>query len=88
MRVDQVGAVMEIPLTVTVVYASGAVEDHLLKLGQASTTVDLPVTGAVRAVEVNRDEQALVVVDRGQVPRTSALDPTVNSEASLRLGPP
>jgi len=87
-RVDQTGPAMDIPLTVTVVYASGATEDHLVKLSQASTQVDLPVTGPVRAVEVNRDEQALVVVDRGQVPRTRAPDAAVDSEASLRLGPP
>jgi hypothetical protein len=86
-RIDQVGPVMEVPLTVSVIYASGASDDHLVRLQEASTSVDLPVTAAVRSVEVNRDEQALVVVDRGQPPRTR-VEPSVNSEASLRYGPP
>ena len=68
-RIDQLGPVMDVPVTVSVVYASGATEDHLVKLSQGSTFVQLPASGPVRGVELNRDEQALVVVERGAAPR-------------------
>jgi hypothetical protein len=84
-RVEQAGpTIMEIPLTVTIVYASGATEDHLVKVSEATTTIELPASGTVKAVELNRDDQALVVVERGAVPRTrSSSEPSGNS-ASLR----
>jgi hypothetical protein len=87
-RIDQLATVMEIPVTLTVIYANGGTEDHLVKLDQATTMVDLRVTGPVRSVELNRDEQALVIVERGPVPRTRTVDPTVNSEAAMRIRPP
>ena len=37
-RIDQIGPVMDVPVTVSVVYASGAIEDHLVKL---SAGIDL-----------------------------------------------
>ena len=70
MRIDQIGPVMDVPVTVSVVYASGAIEDHLVKLSQGSTFVQLPASGPVRGIELNRDEQALIVVERGTAPRT------------------
>ncbi len=33
-RIDQLGPVMDVPVTVSIVYASGATEDHLVKLSQ------------------------------------------------------
>ena len=69
-RIDQLGPVMDVPVTVSVVYASGATDDHLVKLSQGSTFVQLPASGPVRGVELNRDEQALIVVERGAAPRT------------------
>ena len=60
-RIDQIGPVMDVPVTVSVVYASGATDDHLVKLSQGSTFVQLPATGPVRGIELNRDEQALIV---------------------------
>ena len=83
-RIDQLGTVMDIPVTLTVIYANGTTEDHLAKLDQGTTMLDLRVTGPVRSVELNRDEQALVIVERGPAPRTRAVDPTVNSEAAMR----
>ena len=73
-RIDQLGPVMDVPVTVSVVYASGATDDHLVKLSQGSTFVQLPATGQVRGIELNRDEQALIVVERGSGPRGRAGD--------------
>ena len=63
-RVEQLGAPMDVPVTVTVTYASGASEDHLVKLSQPVTDLQFPAAAAVRSVELNRDDQALVIVER------------------------
>ena len=73
-RLDQIGPVMDVPVTVSVIYASGAIEDHLVKLSQGSTFVQLPASGPVRGIELNRDEQALIVVERGNGARSRAGD--------------
>jgi peptidase M1-like protein len=84
-RIEQLGpSMMDVPLTVSVVYASGAAEDHLVKLREATTTVDLPATAPVKAVELNRDDQALVVVERGTPPRTRSSSEPSGNRASLR----
>jgi hypothetical protein len=86
-RIDQLGPVMDVPVTVSVVYASGATEDHLVKLSNGSTFVQLPASGPVRAVELNRDDQALLVVERGAPPRTGASDGVSNNQALQQLKP-
>jgi len=82
-RIDQLGPVMDVPVTVSVVYASGATDDHLVKLSEGSTFVQLPASSPVRGIELNRDEHALVVVERGAAPRTRTGEP-VNSSAVLQ----
>ena len=84
-RIDQLGPVMDVPVTVSVVYASGAIEDHLVKLSQGSTFVQLPASGPVRGIELNRDEQALIVVERGAAPRSRTGDPMSSSKAVPQL---
>ena len=85
LRIDQMAAApMEIPVTVTLVYQSGAAEDHLVKLSKPLTEVRLPLSGALRSVELNRDDQALVIVDRTPAPRTRVADPAGRSEAAAR----
>jgi hypothetical protein len=86
-QIDQLGPVMDVPLTVSVVYASGSSEDHLVKLTDQSTFVQLPVSGPVRAVELNRDDQALVVIERGAPSRTRTADPVSNSQALQQVKP-
>ncbi len=86
-RIDQLGPVMDVPVTVSVVYASGAVEDHLVRLSDGSTFVQLPASGPVRSIELNRDEQALVVVERGAPPRTRGTDPVSNNQALQQVKP-
>ena len=84
-RVDQLGPVMDVPVTVSVIYASGASDDHLVKLSQGSTFVQLPASGPVRGIELNRDEQALIVVERGAAPRTRTGDPMSSSKSVPQL---
>jgi hypothetical protein len=86
-RIEQLGPAMDVPVTVSVVHASGAIEDHLVKLSQASTIVELPASGPVRGVELNRDEQALVVVERGSPSRTRIERPG-DSQALQQVKPP
>jgi hypothetical protein len=86
-RIDQLGPVMDVPVTVSVVYASGAADDHLVKLKDGSTFVQLPVSGPVRSLELNRDEQALVVVERGTPPRTRTGEPVSNNQALQQVKP-
>jgi hypothetical protein len=86
-RIDQIGPVMDVPVTVSVVYASGASDDHLVKLDDGTTFVQLPVSGPVRSLELNRDDQALVVIERGPPPRTRTGDPVSNSQALQQTKP-
>ena len=86
-RIDQLGPVMDVPVTVSVIYPSGAAEDHLVKLSEGSTFVTLPASGPVRSIELNRDEQALVVVERGAAPRTRGADPVSNNQVLQQVKP-
>jgi hypothetical protein len=86
-RIDQIGPVMDVPVTVSVVYASGGSDDHLVKLDEGTTFVRLPVSGPVRSLELNRDDQALVVIERGPPPRTRTGDPVSNSQTLQQTKP-
>ena len=86
-RIDQLGPVMDVPVTATIVYTSGATEDHLVKLADGSTFVQWPATGPVRAIELNRDDQALVIVERGAPPRTRTGKPVSNNQALQQIKP-
>ncbi len=61
---EQRGDVFDLPLTVTLQYASGQSEDLLVRLSAATTEVRFPLRGVLRSVEVNRDSAALVNVER------------------------
>jgi hypothetical protein len=86
-RIDQLGPVMDVPVTATIVYASGATEDHLVKLSDGSTFLQWPASGPVRSLELNRDDQALVVVERGAPPRIRTGDPVSNNQALQQFKP-
>jgi hypothetical protein len=76
---------MDVPVTVSVVYAAGAIEDHFVKLSEGSTFVRLPASGPVRGIELNRDEHALIVVERGTAPRSRTGDSMSSSQAVPQL---
>jgi hypothetical protein len=63
-RLEQVGDVFDLPVTVTLDYASGASEDVLVRLTDRVTETRLPLRGPLREVEINRDNAALVEVVR------------------------
>jgi hypothetical protein len=86
-RVDQLGPTMDVPVTVSIVYVSGATDDHLVKLSDASTFLQLPVSAQVRSVELNRDEQALVVIERSPPPRPRGGDPVSNNQTLQQIKP-
>jgi aminopeptidase N len=63
-RFDQKGDVFDIPITVTIVYADGTSEDVTVKVTQATTERVIPLKGAVRSVEVNKDGGSLAEIEK------------------------
>jgi hypothetical protein len=63
-RFDQKGDLFDIPITVTVMYADGTSEDVIVKLTQAVTERVIPLKGAVRSVEVNKDSGSLAEIEK------------------------
>ena len=64
-RLEQSGAVYDVPLTVTVEYADGSLANSTVRLTEKSATATIPVTRKVRRVDVNRDRAAVAVVRQG-----------------------
>jgi aminopeptidase N len=65
-RFEQVGEVYDVPVTVTVHYGDGRVQDEVVVLRDAATDVRIPVRGPVRSVEINQDHAALALFERGR----------------------
>jgi hypothetical protein len=63
-RFAQKGDVFDVPVVLTIDYADGTTEEVLIALGDALTERVLPLKGAVRGVDVNRDNGALADFDR------------------------
>ena len=63
-RVRAAGDVFDIPITVTITYADGTSEDVIVAVTEAVVERTLPLRGAVRTVEVNRDSGALVEIEK------------------------
>jgi aminopeptidase N len=53
---------VDVPLTVTITYVSGEVDDVLVTLSEKATAVTVPLKGAVRTVTANTDNGALVEI--------------------------
>jgi hypothetical protein len=60
----QAGAPVELPLTVTLVYRSGAREERVVGCAGAVSEHRLPLREPLRAVRVNDDRATLAIVDR------------------------
>ena len=58
------GAVHDLPVTVSIAYASGQREDVVVAMTEATTLATLPLKGPVRSVEVNDDNGALARFER------------------------
>ena len=63
-RFDQPGEGVEIPVTVTVTYASGVIESSIVQLAGKQTERTIPLKGRVRAITANADNGALVEIDK------------------------
>jgi hypothetical protein len=63
-RFEQKGEVFDIPITVTIVYADGTSQEVIVKVSETTTEQVIPLKGAVRAVEVNKDNGALVEIEK------------------------
>jgi aminopeptidase N len=60
---EQAGDVFDLPVTVTLHYADGTSEDAVVLMTEAAGTQTLPLRGALRGVDVNRDDAALGTFD-------------------------
>jgi aminopeptidase N len=63
-RFEQHADPVDVPLTVTVTYASGATENIVVILADKHTERTIPLNGPVRTIAANADNAALVEVDR------------------------
>jgi hypothetical protein len=63
-RFEQKGDIFDIPITVTIGYADGTSEDVIVKLTEATTERVIPLKGAIRAVDVNKDGGALAEIEK------------------------
>lgn len=63
-RFDQPGTPCDVALTVTISYADGSAEDVVVPVTEKSVERTLPLKGAVRSIDANRDNAALVEIER------------------------
>lgn len=59
LRFEQLGGVVDIPVTVSILYADGRTQDVMVPLTERVATPAIPTTGTVRQVQVNRDSAAV-----------------------------
>jgi aminopeptidase N len=64
LRFEQRGEIADVPVTVTIAYASGASEDVVIPLTERVTERTVPVKSGVRAILANADNAALVEIER------------------------
>jgi hypothetical protein len=63
-RFEQIGDVFDLPVTVTITYADGKTAEHIVLATDSTTEARLPLTGLVKAVDVNQDGAALAVIEK------------------------
>jgi hypothetical protein len=54
----------DIPITVTLTYADGSIEDVVVKIDEKVAARTIPLKGALRSVDVNRDSAALAEIEK------------------------
>jgi hypothetical protein len=64
LRFEHRGEVVHVPITVTLSYASGETQEIVVPVAERVVERSIPLTGALRRVEVNADHAALVEVER------------------------
>ena len=60
LRFEQQGSVFEVPVTVTLTYASGNTEEVIVPVTERVSDLRVPAKGALRSVKANEDRGALV----------------------------
>ncbi|MGE3277912.1 MAG: M1 family aminopeptidase [Vicinamibacterales bacterium] len=64
-RAEQGGdQIFDVPVTVTITYTDNRSEDVVVAVTDRQTTTRIPLTGAVKNVEFNKDNASLVTVER------------------------
>ena len=63
-RIEQIGEVYDLPVTVTLLQADGKVHEEVVVLGDVVTEARIRTKGPVRAVELNQDHAALAQFER------------------------
>ena len=59
-RFEQLGGeIFDVPVTVTIVYADGRTKDIVVPVTEKQVEQRIPVEGAVRQVQINRDSAAI-----------------------------
>jgi hypothetical protein len=64
LRFEQHAEAVDVPITVTVAYLSGATEEIVIVLADLVTERTLPLKGPVRSITANADNAALVEIER------------------------
>jgi aminopeptidase N len=65
-RIEQIGEVYDLPVTVTLLQADGKVHEEVVVLGESVTEARIRTRGPVRAVELNQDHAALAQFERSR----------------------
>jgi len=63
-RFEQKGDVYDVPVTVSITYADGTTENVVVPVTEQTVSRAIPLKGAVRSVEVNKDGGALVEMEK------------------------
>jgi len=61
-RFEQMGEIFDLPITVTIDYAGGTTTSIVVPVTEKVTEWRVPLAGALRRVEANRDRAALVAL--------------------------
>jgi hypothetical protein len=64
LRFEQRGDPVDVPVTVSISYASGPTEDIVVALADQVTERIVPLKGAVRTITANTDNGALVEIEK------------------------
>jgi aminopeptidase N len=65
LHVEQTGDLFDLPLTVTLQYASGKPVDVIVPVTDRSVELRVPLAGTLRSAEISKDDGTLVEVVKG-----------------------
>ena len=62
LRVEQVGEVFDVPVTITLQYADRKAADVVVRATEQVTEQRVPLTGVLRGIEVSKDDGTLAEI--------------------------